>query len=51
MCILCHHDATQSQLFVSLQRDPQPRYKICSTCSLLALRQGLVVVYRATAAA
>jgi len=36
---------------VSLQRDPQPRYKICSDCSLRAVRQGLVVVYRATGSA
>ncbi|MDQ6824914.1 MAG: hypothetical protein M3007_05555 [Candidatus Eremiobacteraeota bacterium] len=48
-CIFCKHDAKHSNLFVSLEREAQPRYKICSACSLAAVRQGYAVVYRPAA--
>jgi len=48
-CLLCGHDATDSHLLVSLQPTTQPRFKVCSACSLLAVRQGYAVVYHQAA--
>lgn len=48
-CAFCREETRQSKLYVSLGRDLDAHFPICSACYLVAVRHGYLVVYRTAA--